>query len=57
MIPLVCVGEVPGNEVEHPMAVVVMGGLVTATLLNLFVVPVLYLMFGWSRSGVTAAVG
>ena len=46
LIPLVWVGQVPGNEVEHPMAVVIMGGLITATLLNLFVVPVLYLAFG-----------
>jgi CzcA family heavy metal efflux pump len=46
LIPLVWIGAAPGNEVEHPMAVVIMGGLVTATLLNLFVVPALYLRFG-----------
>ena len=51
LIPLVWVGQVPGNEVEHPMAVVIMGGLITATLLNLFVVPVLYLAFGKSLKG------
>jgi Cu/Ag efflux pump CusA len=53
LIPLVWVGQVPGNEVEHPMAVVIMGGLITATLLNLFVVPVLYLAFGKSIKGAT----
>jgi Cu/Ag efflux pump CusA len=49
LIPLVIAGQIPGNEVEHPMAVVIMGGLITATLLNLFVVPVVYLAFGRSR--------
>ncbi len=43
LIPLVMAGEIPGNEIEHPMAVVILGGLITATLLNLFVVPALYL--------------
>jgi Cu/Ag efflux pump CusA len=51
LIPLVIAGQIPGNEVEHPMAVVIMGGLITATLLNLFVVPVLYLHFGMGRRG------
>ncbi|MGQ0670583.1 MAG: efflux RND transporter permease subunit [Actinomycetota bacterium] len=46
LVPLVVAGAIPGNEVEHPMAIVILGGLVTATLLNLFVVPVLYLRFG-----------
>jgi Cu/Ag efflux pump CusA len=46
IVPLVVIGEVPGNEIEHPMAVVIIGGLATSTLLNLFVVPVLYLRFG-----------
>jgi Cu/Ag efflux pump CusA len=46
LIPLVVAGSIPGHEIEHPMAVVIMGGLVTSTLLNLFVVPSLYLRFG-----------
>ena len=46
LIPLVVAGDIPGHEVEHPMAVVILGGLVTSTLLNLFVVPVLYLALG-----------
>ena len=43
--PLVLFGEIPGLEIVHPMAVVILGGLVTSTLLNLFVVPVLYSAF------------
>jgi CzcA family heavy metal efflux pump len=49
LVPLVIAGSIPGNEIEHPMAVVILGGLVTSTLLNLFVVPPLYLRFGASR--------
>ncbi|MFF1613428.1 efflux RND transporter permease subunit [Amycolatopsis sp. NPDC058278] len=44
--PLVIAGDVPGHEIEHPMAVVIAGGPVTSTLLNLFVLPALYLRFG-----------
>jgi CzcA family heavy metal efflux pump len=53
IIPLVIAGDLPGHEIEHPMAVVILGGLVTSTLLNLFVVPPLYLRFarGWVRHG------
>jgi Cu/Ag efflux pump CusA len=46
VIPLVVAGSIPGHEIEHPMAVVILGGLATSTLLNLFVVPSLYLRFG-----------
>src|SRR6266571_7460962 len=49
LVPLVALGTRPGHEIEHPLAVVVLGGLVTSTLLNLFVVPSLYLRFGRSR--------
>jgi CzcA family heavy metal efflux pump len=45
LVPLILAGEIPGNEIEHPMAIVILGGLITATLLNLFVVPALYLRF------------
>ena len=48
LVPLVAAGNQPGNEIEHPMAVVILGGLVTSTLLNLFVVPALYLRLGGS---------
>jgi CzcA family heavy metal efflux pump len=46
LVPLVIAGNIPGHEIEHPMAIVILGGLVTSTLLNLFVVPTLYLRFG-----------
>ncbi|MGH2823543.1 MAG: efflux RND transporter permease subunit, partial [Thermoleophilaceae bacterium] len=46
LVPLVLAGPIPGNEIEHPLAVTILGGLFTATLLNLFVQPSLYLRFG-----------
>jgi len=52
IVPLVIAGNIPGNEIEHPLAIVVLGGLVTSTLLNLFVVPSLYLRFGKSQQPV-----
>ena len=59
LVPLVVVGNVPGHEVEHPMAVVILGGLITSTLLNLFIVPALYLRLGRRRrsAGESAAAG
>jgi Cu/Ag efflux pump CusA len=51
LVPLAISGEIPGHEIEFPMAVVILGGLLTSTLLNLFIVPPLYLRFakGWRR--------
>jgi CzcA family heavy metal efflux pump len=46
ILPLVIYGNQPGQEIEYPLAVVILGGLATSTLLNLFVVPALYLRFG-----------
>jgi CzcA family heavy metal efflux pump len=46
LVPLVITGNIPGQEIEHPMAIVILGGLVTSTLLNLFVVPAIYLRLG-----------
>jgi len=43
LLPLVIPGSIPGHEIEHPMAVVILGGLVSSTLLTLLVLPVLYL--------------
>jgi CzcA family heavy metal efflux pump len=51
VVPLIILGNEPGAEIEYPLAVVVVGGLVTSTLLNLFIVPSLYLRFG--RRGTT----
>jgi CzcA family heavy metal efflux pump len=53
LVPLVISGEIPGAEIEYPMAIVILGGLVTATLLNLFIIPALYLRFGRGRTAVT----
>ena len=54
LLPLVVAGTIPGHEIEHPMAVVILGGLITSTLLNLFAMPLLYLRFGRSRGAQTA---
>jgi CzcA family heavy metal efflux pump len=54
LVPLVVLGDRPGHEIEYPLAVVILGGLFTSTLLNLFVVPVLYLRFGRSRAALHA---
>jgi len=42
LIPLAVAGNTPGNEIQSPMAVVILGGLFTSTLLNLFVVPAVF---------------
>ena len=49
LVPLAVAGSLPGHEIEHPMAIVILGGLVTSTLLNLLLLPVLYLRFGRGR--------
>ena len=49
LLPLVLYGNRPGQEIEYPMAIVILGGLATSTLLNLFVLPVLYLSIGRRR--------
>jgi Cu/Ag efflux pump CusA len=49
IVPLIIAGNVAGQEIEYPMAFVILGGLTTATMLNLFLLPVLYLKFGKSR--------
>jgi CzcA family heavy metal efflux pump len=44
LIPLAIGGDLPGNEIQSPMAKVILGGLLSSTLLNLFVVPVVYFL-------------
>lgn len=44
LIPLALASDMPGNEIQSPMAKVILGGLLTSTLLNVFVVPVVYYM-------------
>ncbi len=46
LVPIAFGGVKPGQEIEQPMAAVILGGLVTSTLLNLFLVPTLYWRFG-----------
>jgi Cu/Ag efflux pump CusA len=46
LIPLVLHGNEPGNEIQSPMAQVILGGLLTSTFLNLVVVPALYERWG-----------
>lgn len=46
LIPLVFNGDKPGNEIQSPMAIVVLGGLLTSTLLNLYLMPILYEWYG-----------
>lgn len=42
LIPLALNGDAPGNEIQSPMAIVILGGLLSATVLNIFVVPTVY---------------
>ena len=44
LIPLAIGGELPGNEIQSPMAKVILGGLLSSTLLNMFVIPGVYLI-------------
>jgi CzcA family heavy metal efflux pump len=44
LIPLAIAGDLPGNEIQSPMAKVILGGLLSSTLLNLFIVPIVYFM-------------
>ncbi|HSP81093.1 MAG TPA: efflux RND transporter permease subunit, partial [Myxococcaceae bacterium] len=46
LVPLVLAAEEPGNEIQAPMGVVILGGLLSSTFLNMVVVPVLFLLFG-----------
>jgi Cu/Ag efflux pump CusA len=42
LLPLALNGDEPGNEIQSPMAIVILGGLITSTILNIFVVPAFY---------------
>ncbi|MDE5552057.1 MAG: efflux RND transporter permease subunit, partial [Muribaculaceae bacterium] len=45
LIPLAAGGTVPGNEIQSPMAKVILGGLISSTLLNGFIIPIMYVRF------------
>ena len=42
LIPLAINGDKPGNEIQSPMAIVILGGLISSTILNMYVVPAIY---------------
>jgi len=46
LIPLALAGHEPGNEIQSPMAIVILGGLISSTALNMIVIPALFLKFG-----------
>ena len=46
LVPLVIAGSQPGNEIQAPLGVVILGGLLTSTALNMLVIPALYARFG-----------
>ncbi|MCM1021362.1 MAG: efflux RND transporter permease subunit [Muribaculum sp.] len=52
LVPLALRGSEPGNEIQSPMAIVILGGLITSTILNLFVVPAVYELSCHGNKGV-----
>lgn len=44
LIPLAVAGDLPGNEIQSPMAKVILGGLLTSTLLNIYIIPAVYIL-------------
>ncbi len=51
LIPLAIGGDLPGNEIQSPMAVVILGGLLTSTLLNIFIIPIVYYIMNKKELG------
>lgn len=49
LIPLALNGDLPGNEIQSPMATVILGGLLTSTFLNGFIIPIVYLLMNKSK--------
>ena len=52
LIPLAVGGDLPGNEIQSPMAQVILGGLLSSTLLNGFVVPIMYILLNHKQKEV-----
>ena len=50
LIPLIFNGDKSGNEIQSPMAIVVLGGLITSTLLNIYIMPIMYEMYKRRKS-------
>lgn len=49
LIPLALNGDLPGNEIQSPMATVILGGLLTSTFLNGFIIPIVYLLMNKNK--------
>ena len=49
LVPLVLAGDKPGNEIQSPMGLVILGGLLSSTMLNLVLIPVLFARWGGDR--------
>jgi len=49
LIPLALAGQKPGNEIQSPMAIVILGGLLSSTLLNIFVIPTVYYLINRNK--------
>jgi Cu/Ag efflux pump CusA len=50
LLPLALKGDLPGNEIQSPMAIVILGGLLTSTLLNIYIIPIVYSMLHKSKT-------
>ncbi len=50
LIPLAITGDLPGNEIQSPMAIVILGGLLSSTLLNIFIVPAVYYISNFKKN-------
>ncbi|KQN16577.1 efflux RND transporter permease subunit [Sphingomonas sp. Leaf30] len=55
LVPLIVAGNAPGHEIEHPMAIVILGGLISSTALNLLLLPALYARYGKEQPDPPAA--
>ncbi|MDE6818910.1 MAG: efflux RND transporter permease subunit, partial [Muribaculaceae bacterium] len=51
LLPLAVNGSAPGNEIQSPMAIVILGGLLSSTVLNVYVIPIVYSWI-YSRGGI-----
>lgn len=54
LLPLIVLGNLPGHEIEYPMAIVIVGGLVSSTFLTLVLLPILYASFGQNQKYVSS---
>ena len=57
LLPIALGGDLPGYEIEYPMALVILGGMVSSTILSLFLLPAFYLMLGFAPATVPEAPG